>query len=152
MRYFLILLSIVFVFSCIPYSDNPLTTPDKNQLDSSKPAQWTDKELLSLTDALRRISKPMIIAFNKCDKAPDELMKKMKEIKDYSVVPTSAESELALTNATEKQLINYTPGSNTYSITDEEKISSQQRKALDYIKTHVLEKYGSTLLCCLRCW
>ena len=116
----------------------------KINLDRSKPSKWTDDDILKLTDYVREISKPMIIAFNKCDKAPDSLMAKMDGLKDYIVIPTSAESELALSNAAEKGLIEYTPGSNDFKILQKEEISDKQLKALEYIKSHVLTKYGST--------
>lgn len=116
----------------------------KIDLDRSNPSKWTDDDVLKLTDFVRKISKPMIIAFNKCDKAPDNLMAKMKELKNYIVIPTSAESELALSNAAEKGLIDYTPGSNDFKILKKEEISEKQQKALEYIKSYVLTKYGST--------
>jgi ribosome-binding ATPase YchF (GTP1/OBG family) len=114
-------------------------------LDAEKPSQWSDEEMFQLADFIRKISKPMIIAFNKSDKAPDSLMEKMKEVqKDYTVIPTSAESELALTNAAEKGLISYVPGSNTFDIQKPDDLSDAQKNALEYIKTHVLGKYGAT--------
>jgi len=116
----------------------------KINLDQTKPGQWTENDLFKLTDYVRMISKPMIIAFNKCDIAPEKIMEKMKEIPPYVVVPTSAESELALNNATEKGIISYTPGSNDFTIMKKDEITEKQHKALEYIKTHVLQKYGST--------
>lgn len=114
-------------------------------LDAEKPSQWSDDEMFQLADFIRKISKPMIIAFNKSDKAPDTLMEKMKEVeKEYTVIPTSAESELALTNAADKDLISYVPGSNTFDILKPEELSDAQKNALEYIKTHVLGKYGAT--------
>ena len=44
MRYFLILFSIFFVLGCVPYSDNPLTAPNKEELDSSMLGTWFWKE------------------------------------------------------------------------------------------------------------
>jgi ribosome-binding ATPase YchF (GTP1/OBG family) len=116
----------------------------KINLDSAKPSQWKDEQIFKLTDYVRLISKPIIIAFNKCDKAPDALMEKIHELSNYIVIPTSAESELALNNAAEKEIIAYTPGSNDFTIIKKEGITDNQLKALDYIKTHVLSKYGST--------
>ena len=121
-----------------------ISTTREIDIDRSKPSTWTDDDILKLADVVRKISKPMIIAFNKCDKAPDNLMAKMDEMKDYIVIPTSAESELALSNAEEKKLIDYTPGSNIFTIVKKEEISEKQLKALNYIKSHVLEQYGST--------
>ena len=121
-----------------------LSALKKINLDRSKPSQWTDDDILKLSDHVQLISKPMIIAFNKCDKAPESLMAKMDELKDYIVVPASAESELALTNAAEKGIIDYIPGSSDFTIVKKDEISEKQMKALEYIKSHVLAKYGST--------
>jgi len=118
----------------------------KLNLDSSKPSRWTDEELLKLSEFVRKISKPMLIAFNKADIATDEFIKKAEELqkKGYVVVLTSAECELALANAAKKGLIDYTPGSNNFKILNESELTDKQRKGLEYIRTHVLENYGST--------
>jgi len=124
--------------------DHILHAVKELSLDKSKPSQWTEDQLLKLVDIIRKKSKPMIIAFNKSDKASDEMMKKMNDIAEYTVIPTSAESELALTNAAEKQILDYIPGTNTFTLTNPAALSDKQHKALDYINTHVLQKYGST--------
>ena len=115
-------------------------------LDPSKPSSWTDEELLKLADFIRKISKPMIIAFNKCDVAPDNLMTKGDELKNkgYIVVPTSAEAELALNNAVKKGFVSYTPGSNDFTIVKKDELTEKQRHALEYIRSHVLSKYDAT--------
>ena len=117
-----------------------------NNLDISKPSSWTDDQLINFSDCIRKLSKPMLISFNKCDIATDENMKKVDEIrkKDYIVVPTSAESELALSNAYKKGLIDYKPGSSSFNIIKESELNEKQKKGLEYIKTHVLDKYKST--------
>jgi hypothetical protein len=71
-------------------------------------------------------------------------MAKRNELPGYIVVPCSAESELALSNAAEKGIIVYTPGANDFTLLKKEEITEKQLKALEYIKTHVLIKYGST--------
>jgi len=115
-------------------------------LGTDKPSKWTDDELLKLSDYIRKISKPMLIAFNKSDIAPDATMAKLEEVKEqgYVVVPTSAEAELALTNAMDKGLIDYNPGGSDFKILKESELSEKQTKALEYIRTHVLQKYGAT--------
>jgi len=115
-------------------------------LSIDHPSKWSDEELFNLSDIIRKISKPMLIAYNKCDIAPDEMMAKMDDIKNmgYRVIPTSAEAELALVHAAEKGLIKYTPGEKDFTILKESELTEKQLKALDYIKTHVLDKYGST--------
>ena len=101
--------------------------------------------MFQLADYIRKTSKPMIIAFNKCDKAPDNLMQKKDELPEqYIVIPTSAESELALTNAADKGFIAYVPGSQSFNILKPEELSEKQMQALKYIQSHVLDKFGST--------
>lgn len=116
------------------------------ELDMDKPSKWTEDQLLSLSDIVRKESKPMLIAFNKCDIATDEHMKKADVIRsrDYDVIPTSAESELALNNAAKKGLIEYKPGGSSFKILKEAELNDKQKQGLDYIKTNVLDKYGST--------
>ena len=115
-------------------------------LDTAKPSHWTDEELLNFSKHTRKVSKPMLIAFNKIDIAPEELLKKMDQIKEegYIVVPTSAEAELALTNAAKKGLIDYNPGSKTFAVIKDSELRPEQKKALDFIHKNILEKYGST--------
>jgi ribosome-binding ATPase YchF (GTP1/OBG family) len=118
----------------------------KLALDSVKPSRWTDDEILKLSDFIKKVSKPMLIAFNKCDIAPDNLMSKADEIsrKGYIVVPASAESELALKNAAKKGLIDYKPGSSSFNVVKGADLSEAQLKVLNYINDHVLKKFGST--------
>lgn len=116
----------------------------KLNLDREKPSQWKESDLLDFTSYIRSISKPMIIALNKSDKAPEATMKVLTSLPSYITVPTSAESELALENALDKGIIDYTPGAGSFTVTKPEALTEKQRTALEYIKAHVLEKYGST--------
>jgi len=118
----------------------------KLNLNFEKPSRWTDEDLLRLSDYIKKVSKPMLIAFNKCDVAPDNLLAKADDIRKigYIVVPTSAESELALKNAAKKGLINYKTGSGGFKILEESSLTEAQLKVLNYINDHVLKKFGST--------
>jgi ribosome-binding ATPase YchF (GTP1/OBG family) len=115
-------------------------------IDTEKPSKWTDEELINFTKYIRKISKPMLIAFNKIDVAPKEINIKIRSIKDQDkiIIPTSAEAELALKNASDKGLINYNPGDNYFNILNESDLNDAQKKALNYIKSNVLDIYGST--------
>jgi ribosome-binding ATPase YchF (GTP1/OBG family) len=92
---------------------------------------------------LRRESKPILIAANKIDlPAAQENFGKMK--KTYSnMIPTSADSELALREANEHGLIEYRPGDGDFK-TMPEKVNEKQREALSFIRENVLQRYGST--------
>jgi ribosome-binding ATPase YchF (GTP1/OBG family) len=113
-------------------------------LNVDKPATWTDEDFYRFVDNLRRISKPMLIVANKIDLPTAEVnLERMKDL-DYMVIPCSAEAELALRRAAEKQLIDYKPGDCNFKITQPEKLSQGQTKALEAIREKVLQKKGST--------
>ncbi len=116
----------------------------KAGLNPDKPTGWTDAEFEKFVDILRRVSKPMLIVANKIDlptaKANAERLKKL----DYTVISCSAEAELALRRAAEKQLIDYKPGDCNFKINQPEKLTPNQLKALETIKEKVLATNGST--------
>ncbi len=92
---------------------------------------------------LRMESKPILIAANKADLPSSERnLGKLKE-KHEHVIPTSAESELALREAAEHGLIEYAPGDSEFRIVSDE-LNEKQEKALDFIRKSVLKKLGST--------
>jgi len=95
-------------------------------------------DLQKFCTELRKKSKPIIIAANKIDLNADNL----KEIKNRIMIPCSAESELALKEAAKNNLIEYIPGENSFKIINE--LNEQQKKALEFIKKNILEKYNST--------
>jgi ribosome-binding ATPase YchF (GTP1/OBG family) len=108
-----------------------------------KTTQWSEDDLLSLSHHIRRQSKPMIIAANKCEIASEENLKKLGELEDYIVIPTCAEVELALRRAAKGDLIEYMPGSDSFNIHEDKDISEAHKKALGKIQ-HILEKIGDT--------
>lgn len=106
-----------------------------------KPSAWTDEQIKKFSSELRKMSKPMIIAANKCDHEDSyNNIKKLKEnFWDYFIVPCSADSELALRQAAKAGLIEYIPGDRDFKIL--KNISEKQKEALDRIKSNVLDKY-----------
>jgi ribosome-binding ATPase len=116
----------------------------KTELNADKPASWSDEDFLRFVDNLRRISKPMLIAANKIDlPTAEENVKRLKEL-DYTVIPASAEAELGLRRAAEKKLIEYRPGDADFKISQPEKLTPNQIKALEAIREKILVKNGST--------
>jgi len=113
---------------------------------AEKPSKWTNDNFLNFTKYIQKISKPMLIAFNKIDIAPENINMKIETIKNKGniIIPTSAEAELALKNALDKGLIKYNPGEDDFIILKENDLNDAQKNALKYIKNHVLKKYGST--------
>jgi ribosome-binding ATPase YchF (GTP1/OBG family) len=92
---------------------------------------------------LRKIAKPIIIAANKIDlKTAQENFEKMKS-KHELFIPTSAEGEIVLRKAAEKNMVEYIPGGN-FTILDASKINPAQLDVLNKIQKEVVEKYGNT--------
>ncbi len=108
------------------------------------PLKWTEDDLLSLATELRILTKPMIIAANKIDipGAYKNFERIKEEFPNYTIIPCSSESELALKEATKHNLIEYIPGNNDFKILGN--LSDQQQKGLNFIKENILQKYNST--------
>ncbi|HKZ88490.1 MAG TPA: redox-regulated ATPase YchF [Candidatus Bathyarchaeia archaeon] len=116
----------------------------KAGLNAEKPTSWSDENFLKFVDMLRRISKPMLIVANKIDLPTAEAnVERMKKL-DYTVIPASSEAELALRRADEKKLIEYRPENSDFKITQPEKLTQGQVKALEAIREKVLKKNGAT--------
>jgi len=93
---------------------------------------------------LRKISKPMIIAANKMDlsKSEENVKKMRKDFPHLTILPCSAEAEIALRTAAKAGFIDYISGSRDFAIKKE--LNEKQKKALELIRTNILDKYGST--------
>ncbi len=115
-------------------------------LDDKQLRSWSDEDILSFASKLREISKPILIAANKCDlpTAEDNIKKLKEQFPNYIIIPTSAEAEIALKEAARKELIKYIPGDDHFEIISPDKLNSQQRAALEFIDKNILKKYGST--------
>ncbi len=113
-------------------------------LDPKELASWSEKDLFKLATEVRKKTKPIIIAGNKCDipSAKDNFEKLKKQFPDHIIIPCSAESELALREADVKKLINYIPGESSFEVTGT--LAPKQKAALDFIKKNILDKFKST--------
>ncbi|MEM4253783.1 MAG: redox-regulated ATPase YchF [Candidatus Woesearchaeota archaeon] len=111
---------------------------------SDNPTAWTEEQMLQMSTVLRRKTKPMLIVANKMDlpTAKTNLERIKEQFPDYIFVPCSAESELALKEASRKGLIEYIPGSKDFKPTGE--LQPAQENALRFIKENVLDIFGST--------
>ncbi len=110
-----------------------------------KPAEWTDEQIEKFANSLRHLTKPMIIAANKIDKpdAKQNLGKIKKAYPELLIIPCSADSELALREASKAEMIDYIPGESDFEI-NEDKVNQKQKQALETIKQNVLRPYSST--------
>ena len=115
------------------------------KLDCENVVKWTEEDLRNLATQLRIATKPMIIAANKCDVsgAIDNVTRLKEQFPNHIIIPCSAESELALREASKHELINYIPGDNDFSITPrgKEVLIEKQVAALEFIRENILNKF-----------
>jgi len=113
-------------------------------LKAEKPTSWSEEHIDRFVDYLRRSSKPSLIAANKCDLPTSE--KNIARLKETGrlVIPCASEAELVLRRAAEKGLIEYIPGDSGFKIKTPERLTAEQKRALEFIERRILAKWGST--------
>ena len=95
---------------------------------------------------LRKISKPTLIVANKIDvEGADKNFERLRErYNDMIVIPASADSELTLRRAEQKELIKYSPGSEKFDILQTNELNQKQKDALDFIQSDIMGEYMRT--------
>ncbi len=119
----------------------------KSGLKVDKPTSWSTEDLGSFVSKMLEISKPILIAANKCDQgSASEIIKRLEaEIgSTHTIVPCAAEAELLLRRASQVGLISYVPGDASFEVKDPSKLSVAQKKALDLVREHVMEPWQGT--------
>ncbi len=114
----------------------------KEHVDSALSKASLNPEILA--KELRKLSKPIIIVANKIDLAESEanLDKVKKTFTNLTIIPCSAEAEIALRTAAKAGIIEYVPGESDFKIL--KSVTNQQKSALEFIRENVLKKFGST--------
>jgi ribosome-binding ATPase YchF (GTP1/OBG family) len=109
----------------------------------ARPGLWNNDNLMKFASALRKESKPVIIAANKIDleKSPGNYEKIKEKFPGMVVIPCSADSELALREASKAGLVDYVPGERKFEILGSRKINEEQASALKRIKKNVLDRF-----------
>ncbi len=111
-------------------------------LQTKKPIEWSEDDILSFVKELRKRTKPILIAANKADLCHElGILDELKKV--HSTLACSAETELLLRKAAKAGLIDYLPGEKTFKIKDGVSLNPQQQKALD-LAHKVMEKIGGT--------
>ncbi len=109
------------------------------------PLSWEKDEREQLARALRRRTKPMVIAANKMDtqaaKEHWEVITNDSAYDHLTFVPVSAHAEKALKNADEKDAIEYTPGDASFEVVTD--LPETQAAGLEQIRTFV-DAYDGT--------
>ena len=95
---------------------------------------------------LRKISKPTLIVANKIDiPGADKNFNRLRErYNEVITVPASADSELTLRRAEQRDLIKYSPGSEQFDIVKPEDLNDKQTNALNFIKQDIMGEYMRT--------
>ncbi len=108
--------------------------------------KWSDAHMMLLARDLRRQTKPMLIVANKADIpcALENVERLRREFPAVRFIPASAESELALHEASKHGLITYLPGDADFTVAAPEKLTEAQTKALEFIRSNVLKNLGNT--------
>ncbi len=111
-------------------------------LQTRKPTEWAEGDILAFVRELRKRTKPIIIAANKADLCHDlGVIDDLRKVHD--TVACSAETELLLRKAAKAGLIDYLPGDSTFKVRDGVSLNPQQQKALDLARK-VSDKFGGT--------
>ena len=116
--------------------------------DLGVPWDWDATIRASLAHHLRRAIFPLCVAANKADIAePDAWIELAAEVEAAGgiLIPTSADSELALRRAAKGGFIDYPPGAEKFILTakGESELNPAQRRGLDAIAER-LERLGGT--------
>ena len=91
----------------------------------------------------------MIIAANKCDIAPKEMVEKLVQGAER-VIPTAADYELTLRRASKAGMIDYTPGTSGFKINSPDKLNDMQISALKRINDWLEANKSTGVQTCLE--
>ncbi|MBS7658007.1 MAG: redox-regulated ATPase YchF [Candidatus Bathyarchaeia archaeon] len=116
----------------------------KCNLNPKEPNKWSENSLLNFIHELRVLTKPMLLAANKADLPTAASNIENIKKQGYLTIPCSAEAELALRKAAEKNFIKYLPGNSDFEVLNENALQQKQKEALNFIKEKVLKVWGST--------
>jgi ribosome-binding ATPase YchF (GTP1/OBG family) len=133
--------AIVKQFSGLKVKEEHVQEILLNSTLPEKCSSWSNEELMNFSRDLRHISKPMIIAANKIDidSGYENYLKVKEKFSNLIIIPCSADSELALRQASKAEIIEYIPGEKEFTILKD--LNEKQKEALEKIRKNVLEKF-----------
>jgi len=106
----------------------------------SNPAEWDESTHLALAAQLRRRSLPIVLVANKVDEAPRETVEALLD-HDSTVIPATAQGELALRRGVENDLVAYDPGDESFELLGD--VSDAQKSILDEL-AETMAEWGGT--------
>ncbi|MFO7796891.1 MAG: redox-regulated ATPase YchF [Promethearchaeati archaeon] len=118
---------------------------DKSELENKDPNTWTDQDLKRYSRELRKISKPIITVANKIDKEISvENFKRLREIYEGEIIPTSALAEYILRKYDEENKIKYIPGTTDFKVLNPDNFNSKELETLEKINQELLKRFDGT--------
>ncbi len=113
-------------------------------VDSTHPAHWSEEDRKRIAREVLRSSKPRLVAANKCDRSTKERAAALADaVRPTPVSPTASDAELTLRRAARAGLVSYRPGDPSFGVNDPGRLSPQQTRALEEIRS-ILGRWGST--------
>jgi ribosome-binding ATPase YchF (GTP1/OBG family) len=104
------------------------------------PKSWERGDREALARSIRERTKPIVVAGNKVDVAPEEFVDRLLDL-DPPAIPTTAQGELALRRGADDGVISYDPGDDDFEVVGE--IRDAQRRTLESLRETV-RKHGGT--------
>lgn len=114
------------------------------------------ENLFDVAKRLRQITKPMVIAANKCDVLQQDLAwkKKVEKLKEqfpeYIIIPVIAEYEWNLRQAGKSGVISYISGEDQFEILKSDSLSEGQKKGLELISKVLTEMKTTGVQDCIN--
>ena len=112
--------------------------------DMTSPWDWSDEVLILLASSLRKQLFPIFIAGNKADMAPDGVLDHLQDTL-AQFTPCSAETELALRQASKAGFISYTSGSPSFELNQEQPMNDAQMKGMTVLGERLNKLQGTGL-------
>ncbi len=113
-------------------------------------------KLFEIAQKLREITKPMIIAANKCDILQDDdlwksKLERLRQIfPKHKIIPVMAEYEFNLKKAAKNNIIDYIAGEEIFEIKNENSLNDNQKKGLSIIKESLTKLKSTGVQECLN--
>jgi ribosome-binding ATPase len=117
----------------------------KAGVDPAAAVKWGPDGRFRFAVAIREVSKPVLVAFNKADKVSAARIQELRaQVKQAPTQVCAADAEVALRAASRAGLIAYEPGGASFTVPEAGKLNPKQQQALERIRHAVLEPHGTT--------
>jgi len=104
------------------------------------PMAWDDTDRRALAESLRARTLPMLVVANKVDLADEAAVERLLDA-DPTVVPATAQGELALRRGAERGVVDYDPGDDDFAIVGD--VGDDQRAVLDDLRA-TMDRWDGT--------